>query len=253
MSLDSLSTACALCLHESIIPIKLQCNHTFCFLCLIYNFLTDQIICQCDNNNIANSAINCSNTHVWLYSSNYNGLWWCYTNEQNAQIEYIYKDHLKMDKSHISKDADEYIQIHIPSASKTKNIRIKSKNSYMSGFSPLAELTSFGASVSQSPIEVNQEFINMEIKLDEDDQINFADPISHTQYTNKNVLSYNIQIGSNEYKIDFDTMRQINLSETFKKRNMRRLEISQNMSDTGTFINHLKSQNIIGIAGIKFK
>jgi len=62
----------------------------------------------------------------------------------------------------------------------------------------------------------------------------------------------NIKVSGMEFKIDFNKMNQININDNTKQRNIKRIQIKNNIP-YADIINYLKhNYNVIGIAGIKF-
>jgi len=63
-------------------------------------------------------------------------------------------------------------------------------------------------------------------------------------------LSYIIKICGVEYKIDFDQFKQINVTNSNKKRAIKRITIDGHIENIE---NYLKTNhNVLGIAGVKF-
>lgn len=242
-------TQCNLCSNIAHIPIKLTCSHITCFLCLKYTLLeTNQnVVCStCPicyiSNDINLDSLTNTYTHnddcpnyVWLYSSNYNDMWWAYQNKPNNKLEKIHKDYLiRQEIANAQTSQENSIKINI---SKTKQ-----KNKIVNYDVPIT-------------------FDNITIDDDTDDCVDFDD-IDNISDENKHVtnhidffeLSYVIKCGMYEYKIDFDSMKQINVVDVWRKRSIKRLEVPIDIIKTnmGSIVNYLKSQNVIGIAGHKF-
>jgi len=172
-------------------------------------------------NFMINKLANSENNYIWLYSSNYNEFWWCYDKSQNLQIENTYKDFLL--KQNSVKNDDISIKIKIN----------KSKENHKYDISKI-------------------NFHAIDIESDEETKLNFTDEYI-IESTNIVPISYIMQIQSTEYKLDFDSMKQINLSELWKKRSIKRLTIPSSTYSFLEIITYLKSQNVIGITGTKFK
>lgn len=112
---------CDICNNLLNIPIALNCNHFLCLLCFINNSMT---CTQCDNTNIIphNYTPFDYTNYLWLYSSNYNGLWWCYDSDSNSKIEALYKDYLLRHNSNESESSESNeISIVINKSPKKKN------------------------------------------------------------------------------------------------------------------------------------
>jgi hypothetical protein len=94
----------------------------------------------------------------------------------------------------------------------------------------------------------------MEIQFSEGNDISFDDHenVDLCCINQSEPLSYVIKIGQTDYKIDFDLMKQINLSELWRKRTIKRLDIHQNINNLNAIFEYLKSQNVVGISGQKF-
>jgi len=237
---------CDICFDALNVPIKLQCDHHFCFLCLEYKLLETGQHVSCPKCNLNNGDINSlSNDHnfdatstnfIWLYSSNYNNLWWSYDSESAVKLECIYKDYLvRQDILKNGNINNQNIKINLPkSAHNGKAI----KNS------------STTATVYNN-IAVNDE--------DEDVDVDFTDSdIDQSQHTVETPqvqeLSYIIKFGTYDYKIDFDLMKQINTTDVWRKRSIKRIEVPTVVHKTNvdSIIQFLKSEHVIGIGGKKF-
>ena len=208
---------CDTCNNILTIPIISSNNVISCFLCL----MNKKGHIQYNSYNLYNYV----NNYIWLYSSNYNGLWWCYNTNQNNQVERTYKDYLirqPLDKN----TNDITVKINLNKSDKNANYYGKNKI----------------------------KFHIIDVESDDDNKLNFTDKeIINCASTSQDIISYTISIQSHEYKLDFDSMKQINLLEIWKKRSIRRLTLPSNMSSLCDIIDYLKSQNVIGITGLKWK
>lgn len=229
---------CNLCTNDVNIPIGMTCNHIVCFICLLSNTYKNRISCRCSKNiynfNIQNNQIMNKrfDNYIWLYSSNLHDTWWCYDQENIRDIQHIYMNYIDNKKILLSiNDNDNDIRI---------NMQYKKSSS------------------SNNLIENDQNFDIIDFNKNEDEDVLFNDQTYNESYIkkpNKNRLSYIIKINFIEYKIDFDSMKQINLADPWKKRNIKKIIIPDEIINTNVnnIIHYLKNtHNVIGISGIKF-
>lgn len=87
------------------------------------------------------------------------------------------------------------------------------------------------------------------------DFVDFDDSDSDDDKNNTNeVIDYIITTNSNQFIIDFDNMKQINVSDNKKQRNIMYIDIpNEIIGDNDKIIKHLKSYNVKGIAGTTFE
>ena len=120
---------CEICKNDCLIPLKLICDHNFCFLCLKIILLNNENnecpICH----SIVNFNILCVNPNlinfIWLYSSNCNSTWWCYDKSLNIKIENIYKDYLIRQQLLNVNNVNNDIKIKIMKTNKKENNTLK--------------------------------------------------------------------------------------------------------------------------------
>ena len=217
---------CDLCLNVSNMPIKIICQHEYCFTCLKHNLLETKQFTSCPKCDISASNLNLLTNayvynefdvnYVWLYSSNYNNAWWTYNSESNTKIEKIYKDYLlRQEILNSEKHKDNSIKLHVPKVTK-KQVQIAKK-----------------PQITFDSIEIDDEFDN-----DFEDCVDFSeiDKIPNQTQLNpispETPLSYIIKCGTYEYKIDFDLMKQINTIDMRKKRSIKRLIVPNVIAKT---------------------
>lgn len=173
-----------------------------------------------------------SQQYLWLYATNYGDNWWGYDKKSNCKLERIYNDHLTRLNIRENQNNNANINLSITNIKKPPNVI--TNNIIPNDF-----------------VSLTLDIIDTTIQ-DTDDDINFSDNDATrdkniTIDDNENDISYILKIGLYEYRIDFDIMKQISISDSAKSRKIKRID---NISNE---INYLKSQNIIGIAGIKFE
>ncbi|AYV77298.1 MAG: hypothetical protein Barrevirus31_1, partial [Barrevirus sp.] len=179
-------------------------------------------------NNIKNTD---SPNFFWLYSSNYGNTSWCYKKDISDQIEKIYKDYMLRKGLHVT-------GVPIITFKPVKYTKV-SKNS---------------VTTSKNS---DEEFEELELSSDSSD-IEFADttPAQKSPVSTPVIpLSYNIKVSNGDYKMDFDLMKQVNLLDPQKQRNVKRIELPQNMMNkTVNEIIQFLTMNcqVIGISGKKF-
>ena len=225
-------TICDTCNDIPNIPIVLPCTHLLCFLCI--GVITECPICAQD---IINLKF-CENkdkhhNYLWLYSSNFNHKWWCYSTKLNSIVENIYEDYT------LIKDMDKKFD------EMNLGIKINKKHSNKNKTFDIKDFTEF---------DINSFDKNTDVQFEDDDNINLK-MINPQQAIQKksDIKSYIIKVCSNEYRIDFDTMKQINIDDFSKSRRIKRVQIPESLigSDYQTIINYLKIDlYIIGVSGI---
>ncbi len=277
-------TICDACLTNLNIPIESKDNHYFCFLCIINSSLynPDAFSSIPDNNNELSELNGCTN-YLWLYSSNYNGLWWCYDSNSNKKIECIYKDYLF--RQELPNNEEQFI-ITCDFSKKQRAVKTLPTNYISKSFDELIDNidsdtdtdtdTNIGVSFSDNnlikqPVSISSsksfdELIDdidtdTDTNTDSDISVSFSDnnlikqPVTKSQESQESQeLSYILKFGSLDYKFDFDSMKQINMTDMWKKRALQRIEIPNDIIKTNLklIVNYLRTQNIIGISGKKF-
>ena len=237
---------CNTCHEKPIIPVELKCGHNFCFLCItpvidvINNGSCPDLVCgyQDKNYELCNDEktehVGNSEYYVWLYSSNYGNTWWCYQREICGKVEKIYMDYCLRQKilSNDNSVKDISLTIHKKSVSTTS----------------LPKVGSF--------VELDNDSDNTETESVDFESISGSESDKEELKEKKNqIISYNVTIYGTEYKLDFDLMKQINLNDTMKKRNIKRVEIpneyrNKKASDIKQYL--VNTYLVLGISGKKF-
>ncbi len=246
---------CEICNSNVSLPYKLNCGHIFCFLCLKSNILNGHYNCKkCsqfipDNfNNIRIDDLHDYSIQTrkffWLYASNYKNHWWCYNDDLNEQIEKIYLDYLKRNKlnSEDSSRSEEEFEIKL-SKKDIKQTKCYTDATILSSNITDNNFCNF-AQIYRSNSNDLIDFSELDLKSGND--VSSDDNFS----TENKILSYIIKIGKLKYKIDFDQMKQISLANSNIQRNIKRIEISNNIDDIESYLK--ENFDILGIAGIKF-
>jgi len=158
---------------------------------------------------------------IWLYSSYFN--WWCYDKKSMKKLE----------KMHY------YKLINSNNVNEFNNKEFENiMNSIRYNFP-----------------------INYDFKLNNDEIEDFeSETESYNNENNNEIITeleneihqpeYNLTFGKTEYIIDLDKMIQYNKMDRYKMRNVKRVEIPDNITDVKTFL-QLK-YNVVGISGVKF-
>lgn len=236
-------TICDACLTNLNIPIESKDNHYFCFLCIINSSLynPDAFSSIPDNNNELSELNGCTN-YLWLYSSNYNGLWWCYDSNSNKKIECIYKDYLF--RQELPNNEEQFI-ITCDFSKKQRAVKTLPTNYISKSFDELIDNID-----SDTDTDTDT---NIGVSFSDNNLI--KQPVTKSQESQESQeLSYILKFGSLDYKFDFDSMKQINMTDMWKKRALQRIEIPNDIIKTNLklIVNYLRTQNIIGISGKKF-
>jgi hypothetical protein len=220
---------CDLCKTEPTIPVKLECGHYFCFLCLEpYMYDDDQKCPECgevESVPIENDYMSNKN-YLWLYSTNYGNLWWCYNSQLNEYIEALYQQSVK------KKDNDE-------DGIKLNFAKIKTKTK-TKPHNPIS-FTKFNFDNIMD--DTNDEMVNFEDEDEEEESYKSEEKIV--------VLSPVISIGNTSYNIDLEAMKQINIHDSNKKRNIKRIEVPFAQDSSSIYI-YMEKNDIIGVSGKKF-
>ena len=225
-------TICNICNDIPNIPIALSCSHLLCLLCV--GISSECPLCEQDITDIETNIDNIKHrNYIWLYSSNFNHKWWCYSSKLNKIVENIYEDYILI--KDMNKKFDEI----------DLGIKIKKNNSkkHKIDWKDYDELNV-------------DDFDVADVQFEDDEIDNSPQDESSLSQKKSNVTSYVIKVCGNEYRIDFDTMKQINILDSSKSRRIKRVRLPENLvgSEYSTIINFLKNDlNIIGISGKKFE
>lgn len=172
----------------------------------------------------------------WAYASNYVGHWWCYDSESCNQIERIYNDYqsrLDAMSSTVTQNMPIDVNIDVKSVKKvpaTNAVPIDHK---------LSDLK-----------DTNSTTDNLIDFTDLSDTTSESSSDSYNEKISSSPLSYILKICGVEYKIDFDQFKQINVTNSNKKRSIKRIIIDGKIENIE---NYLKTDyNVLGIAGVKF-
>jgi hypothetical protein len=171
----------------------------------------------------------------WAYSSNYVDHWWCYDSDSCNQIERIYNDYQsRLDA--LSSPAIQNLPVDV-------NIDIKSvKKSSVANVSPVNH--------KLSDLKDTNSTDNLIDFTDLSDTTSESSSDSYNETVSNSPLSYIIKICGVEYKIDFDQFKQINVTNSNKKRSIKRIILDGQIENIE---NYLKTNyNVLGIAGVKF-
>jgi hypothetical protein len=231
---------CSICKNIKYLPLNLDCSHSFCFLCIKKLILSGEKKCSICNKifNIDINNIKIENLELlenlldydtlWCYSTIYGNYWWLYDLNSSKKLDKIYIDYLKRNENKNKNENKEDIKIIIDSNS-IDNHNPPFNNNCYEILSPNNNMTT--NNVDYSCINNNEE----DDEEDEEDD-----------------FDYTITICNEQYLIDFDNFKQININNSSKRRNIKRFEFDKNLIDYN-FLEDLKNQKIIGISGIKIE
>ena len=242
---------CKICNETASLPFELNCGHIFCFICLKTYMINDggSVCPQCNmfiTDDITKVKVDDLYKYTvehrkiyWAYSSNYVDHWWCYDYESCNQIEHIYNDYQsRLDAlSPANKNLPVDVNVDLKTVKKvnTKDIiTIDQKLSDLTDINTSNNLIDFTDISSDVSSDTNSESLSD----------------SYNEKIQQTPLSYIVKICGIEYKIDFDQFKQINLTNSNKKRTIKRIVIDGKIENIE---NYLKTQyNVLGIAGVKF-
>lgn len=240
---------CNICHEKPIIPIELQCGHNFCFLCVVPSMLEmiSENICP----SMCNTQNNCElfnekkpvhsidfKYYVWLYSSNYGNTWWCYQRETCEQVEKIYNDYcLRQQILNDNSTSKNNINLTL-----TQNTTKKPKQTLLPKSFAQLDTASNDSNENDDAVDFNS--------------ISSSDYNGQEETNNTNhTVSYIVNIHGTSYKLDFDAMKQINLTDTTKKRSVKRIVVpneKRNCSANEIKQYLMNTHSILGVAGKKF-
>lgn len=209
---------------DTCLRIKLDCGHECCYYCL-KDKSKNKYICCIDCNKITYKNINniheniiISRQNLWLYSARQKGIWWCYDMTISAQLDLMSTDYNKR----------KLLQENKLSTPPKSHKDIK--------FDKIDHNLNFEGNCNFVNYDDAQEMDNVEPDID---------------------LQYCIEIANVSYYIDLDENMQRNCKDISKIREIKRIEIPDIIFDTlpnkqQNIIHYLKTQNIIGMSGLKF-
>lgn len=221
---------CSICSKKAnYLQVELDCGHKCCYLCLkaicTKNIVNNYIKClSCDtitykNINNIHTVVPISRRVVWLYSARQIGIWWCYDEITSKKLDAIFNDYEK------------------------RNIVLnKTKNKIKTG----CQIYSGNYACQTNSPTTNTNFINNTF-----DPVEFDSDDADSEEESSEDLEYNIDISGTKYYINFQQNIQINLDDSNKKRDIKKIVIPDVIPQQD-IVTYLKSQNVIGIAGLKF-
>jgi hypothetical protein len=172
---------------------------------------------------------------IWLYSGIFGG-WWCYNNFHNIKINKMYKDYCH--RNNIS-----YVDI--------ISDKIKSTPLHESGYSGntlMCESGYSGNTLCNTNPKINT---NMDVEK-VFDFVNFDD-VENNKIISNFATDYIIRVSNEIFRIDLDKMKQINVNDPQKQRNIQYTDIPEEiLNNKDKIILYLKGINVMGIAGKKF-
>jgi hypothetical protein len=172
------------------------------------------------------------NQYIWVYSSNFHNTWWCYDSICNRKLQLIYENYQRNQL--------------ILSENKMNNTTIKLKYKSKDNLNDILN----------NKLDEDEKYVIIDNNINSSDYVSFDDCDTTTSTANdvKRDITYTIHINSVDYRIDFDSMKQINMIDPWKKRSINRIHIPNELVSTTIYdiISYLKSNNVIGIAGQKF-
>lgn len=255
---------CIKCLSDVELTDFPSCNHKYCYLCIKLiinnNYSTNCKTCEewfKFNNSLNNIELELLKKikpdYIWLYSANYKNKWWCYDKLSNYKLELIYSDYNSIKQKKLEKTMNHPTNI------------ISFDNNHLNDLQKItqSEIKTFSNDNFSSLLSNNNDIdilFDDVVKIDKIDKITDITDIEQTinsnekndiikQLFNKENLLYILNIADNSYKIDLDEMKQINIVDVWKKRNIIRLSIPDNITN---IIDYLKGHNVVGISGVKF-
>ena len=139
--------------------------------------------------------------------------WWCYNNSHNIKINKMYKDYCHRNNVN-------YVDL---VTEKIKNTKPK-----------------LNSNVNTEKVF---DFVNFDDENDDKDK----------QITSNFVVDYIIRVANDTFRIDLDKMKQINVNDPQKQRNIQYVDIPEEiLNNKDKIILHLKGIGAKGIAGKNF-
>jgi hypothetical protein len=169
--------------------------------------------------------------NVWLYSANYTDAWWVYDPISTERLNKMYRDYT------LRKIMQQENNLNSVTLTSSEYLSGQGSLTNSSGQSSLVNLSGNGSSMNSSG---NSSLINpcnngREKKITEisSDHVMYEDNEEDNLPTENgsNHISYTIYVGKNEYYIDLDRMKQINISDINRQRNIKRVEVPKKLSE----------------------
>lgn len=210
---------CSICKEYPSFPIKLPCDHTYCYICAINTLKGACIECHKEfDQELSNYVIDfhITNNTIWLYSAHYNNLWWCYDDKTSKVLENAYQDYQK---------------------------RMNLVNNKTKG--------------AENEIDVKTSIGKDQINKITQSKMMVFSPINFIKDQKQNIIkdmpiSYEFTIGTNVFLLDFNGMFQINV-KTNMKRQIRRIVLDGTINNNDKWKLLKEQHNVRGIAGIVFR
>jgi len=257
-----MSNVCSICDQVPTFPIKLSCDDIFCFLCIKTHIIISSIGCpKCgkfvsdDLNNVLLNEVDDDNVFVstvyWMYSSNVGNFWWCYDKITARIIENMFQHYNNLKNNcgvdnKVPEDDCSAPDIDVD----LKNIRVGRSRIKKVG---MPEKFQSVASISYEPVNFDSYSDSSTNSDSDNDSDSNSDDDSKSEDVNSGNYDgnmYSVNIGKMKYRIDFDTMKQINLLDVYKKRTIRRVVVPDSVSNIAGYLKN--DHRVLGIAGIKF-
>lgn len=230
---------CLICKNTTCLPIKLPCEHIFCYVCAINNFKNNKCY-ECKKeckeeigHYVMNYDIN-SNI-VWLYSAQYNNKWWCYDERTSNMIESAYNDYLKR------------AQFKIPDKKQQSILGINS-NLIIQLDSSQSNNASTNVDNTVNTVNIDDNAPRLFAPIDFSNE----DIVEHSNNKTNDRISYEFIIGSDQFLMNFNDMFQIN-QKTNTKRQIQRIALDEKISIDKKWECLRDKHNVKGIAGIIFR
>lgn len=224
--------------------------------------------------------------NIWIYSGVFSK-WWCFDEQNNVLLNNIYNDYCSHNKTYnvpsyecfdsVDFDSDSIGSIYSLSTACTYDNYTCAYTDYdNSEYYDCANSEYYNYDNSNSETIINSDhdygseyeyIINANIftknsnvgddKFSENDMIDFTNNIYNNspifESLKNDSLPYIITIKGCNYKINFDKMKQIDISNFKNQKSIKLLQIPHKIyKNHDAFKNHMKEHNVIGISGIKF-
>jgi hypothetical protein len=157
----------------------------------------------------------------WVYSGIFQG-WWCYNDQHNSKINKMYKDYCQRNNINFTDVI----------CKKIKQLKIKNQN-------------------LQNQNLQNQNLQNQTNKNSDElfDLVDFDD-IEDSPVHEEIVVDYIVRVADESFRIDLGIMKQINVNDPKKQRNIHYIDLPDDLlGNENKIIEHLKSHGVKGISG----
>jgi hypothetical protein len=177
----------------------------------------------------------------WVYSGIFQG-WWCYNDQHNSKINKMYKDYCQRNNINFTDVI----------CKKIKQLKIKNQNLQNQNLQNqnLQNQNLQNQNLQNQNLQ-NQNLQNQTNKNSDElfDLVDFDD-IEDSPVHEEIVVDYIVRVADESFRIDLGIMKQINVNDPKKQRNIHYIDLPDDLlGNENKIIEHLKSHGVKGISG----